>query len=473
MRACITDMSQRAWWRVLLIVVSICALAIPATASAGQSPTSATVRDWNLYASNALTNPSTAPDMPGIAQAPQAAALHVGMVQGAVYDAVNAIDGGHRPYLADLPPASPSASKAAAAATAGHDVLVGLKAAGGVTMLPQAVRDWLDAKYAATRAAIPDGPAEDDGVAAGAAAAAKMLATRADDRRFDPFTVVEGTDPGEWRLAPPQGPMGTVARDPAPWVGNVRPFLVPNVEMLRSEGPDPLTSDAYAEDFNEVKEVGSLTSTTRTADQTAASIFWQDSGVAIWNRVFRAVAKSEHLNGVDSARMLAATNLAGADGSIGCWNDKYYWRFWRPITAIREAGSDDNPATEADPAWLPLFNPTIPVSPPPLVTPGFPDHPSGHTCISGAIVHALQDFFDTDRIAFTAESNKCPAPPPPIPTTGTCPPRSFDRFSEALKEIIDARVWSGIHFRNADVQGAVLGKKVAHWLDKHYLQPVD
>ena len=158
------------------------------------------------------------------------------------------------------------------------------------------------------------------------------------------------------------------------------------------------------------------------------------------------------------------TNLAAADGSIGCWNDKYYWNFWRPITAIREAASDGNPATEADPTWLPLFDPTIPVSGPPLVTPGFPDHPSGHTCISGAFVHALQDFFGTDKIAFTAISNKCcPAP---------CPPRSFDRFSEALKEIIDARVWSGIHFRTADVQGAVLGKKVAHYLGKHYFQPV-
>jgi hypothetical protein len=465
-----TSMTRHAWYRMLLIVLGVCALAVPASASAAQS-TSATVRDWNLYASNALTNPSTAPDMPGIAQAPQAAALHVGMVQGAVYDAVNAIDGGHRPYLADLPPASPSASKAAAAATAGHDVLVGLKAAGGVTMLPQAVRDWLDAKYAATRAAIPDGPAEDDGVAAGAAAAAKMLETRAGDRRFDPFTVGEGTDPGEWRLAPPQGPTGIVARDPAPWVGNVRPFLVPDVEMLRTDGPNALTSAAYAEDFNEVKEVGSLTSTTRTADQTAASIFWQDSGIAIWNRVFRAVAKSEDLNGVASARMLAMTNLAGADGSIGCWNDKYYWNFWRPITAIREAGSDGNPATEPDPAWLPLFDPSVSVSGPPLVTPGFPDHPSGHTCISGAFVHTLKAFFETDRIAFTAQSNKCPAPDP-IPPTGTCPPRSFDRFSEALKEIIDARVWSGIHFRTADVQGAVLGKEVAHWLDKRYFQPV-
>jgi hypothetical protein len=458
MRTSTTNMSQRTWWRVLLIVVSICALAIPATASAGQSPTSATVRDWNLYATNALGNPPTALVMPGVGQAPHVSVLHVGMVQGAVYDAVNAIDGEHRPYLV-APAADPSDSKAAAAATAAHDVLIGLEVGGG-PMLPQPVRDWLNTAYAESLAAVPDGPAKTGGIAVGEAAAAAMLAERANDGRFGPFAVVEGTDPGEWRKTPPN-----FGGDPGAWVGNVRPFLVPNVEMLRSEGPDALTSAAYAEDFNEVKEIGSLTSTTRTADQTAAAIFWQDSGVAIWNRVFRAMAKSEDLNGVDSARLLAATNLAGADGSIGCWNDKYYWKFWRPITAIREAAADGNPATEADPNWLPLFSPTIPVSGPPLVTPGFPDHPSGHGCISGGFVYALQDFFGTDRIAFTAESNKCSSAP--------CPPRSFDRFSEALKEIIDARVWSGIHFRNADVQGAVLGKKVAHWLDKHYFQPVD
>jgi hypothetical protein len=244
----------------------------------------------------------------------------------------------------------------------------------------------------------------------------------------------------------------------------VDPFLVPSVEMLRSDGPNALTSAAYAEDFNEVKDLGSLASTSRTADQTAAAIFWQDSGISIWNRVFRALAESEQLDGVESARLLAMTNLAGADGSIGCWNDKYYWNFWRPITAIREAASDGNPATEADPAWKPLFDPSVPVSGPSLVTPGFPDHPSGHGCLSGAIVKTLKAFFGTDRIAFTAESNKCfPAP---------CPPRSFDRFSDALKEVIDARVWSGIHFRTADVQGAVLGKKVGSYLDKHYFQPV-
>jgi hypothetical protein len=177
------------------------------------------------------------------------------------------------------------------------------------------------------------------------------------------------------------------------------------------------------------------------------------------------LALSHGLDIADSARFLAMTNLAAADGSIGCWNDKAYWSFWRPITAIREAGHDGNPETKADPDWVPLFDPTVPASGLPLVTPGFPDHPSGHSCVSSAIVHSMQDFFGTDDVPFTATSNKClPAP---------CPPRTFDRLSDSLKEIIDARVWSGIHFRTADVQGAQLGTKVARYMDEHYFEPTD
>ena len=199
----------------------------------------------------------------------------------------------------------------------------------------------LQRDYDASLASVPDGSAKDGGIAAGEAAARAMLTARTHDGRGGDFKFVEGFDPGEWRLAPPQGPTKIVAKDPATWVGSVKPFLVPNVEMLRSDGPNA----AYAEDFNEVKELGSLTSTKRTADQTAAAIFWQDSGPAIWNRVYRALALSHGSHGldiVDSARLFAMTNLAAADGSIGCWNDKAYWSFWRPITAIREAASDGN-----------------------------------------------------------------------------------------------------------------------------------
>ncbi len=246
-----------------------------------------------------------------------------------------------------------------------------------------------------------------------------------------------------------------------PEVANVRPFLVPNVEMLRTDGPNALTSAAYAEDFNEVKQLGSRTSTTRTAEQTKIAIFWQTNG-AFWNSVFRTLATTQGLDTGENARLFAMGNIAAADAYIGCWNDKYYWNFWRPITAIREAATDGNPATEGDPNWTPLFDPATPVPmPPPLVTPPFPDHPSAHACASSAVLHTLQNFFGTDKIAFSALSNK------------SLTTRSFDRFSDALKEVIDARVRAGIHFRTADVQGAVLGKKVAHYLQKHSFQPVD
>jgi hypothetical protein len=385
------------------------------------------VLEWNVNATSAIVTVAKQP--------PASAILSFAMVQGAVYDAVNAIDGGHQPYLV-APAADGSESKAAAAAAAAHDVLVALFPAQAAT---------LDAQLAASLVAIPDGSAKTAGVAIGQATAAAMVAARTNDGRFGPSVVVVGTDAGEWRPTPP-----AFATDPVSWVANVRPFILPRGDVFRSDGPNALTSAAYASDLNEVKSLGSATSTTRTADETDAAIWWQDHGVALWNRMLRNVIVGQGLDIVDAARLLAMTNLAGADGLISCWNDKYYWNFWRPITAIREADTDGNPATVADPSWTPL-----------LATPAFPDHPSGHSCISGAIVNTLRAFFGTDKIAFGAFSNNSH-------TT-----RSFARFSDALKEVLDARVWGGIHFRTADVQGSVIGMKVSHYLVKHFFAPIE
>jgi hypothetical protein len=231
--------------------------------------------------------------------------------------------------------------------------------------------------------------------------------------------------------------------------------------MLRSDGPDALTSDAYAKDFNEVKSLGSLTSTRRTADQTMAAIFWQAQPGVLYGGMMRSLSARYGLTTAENARLFAMVSLAAADGAIGCWNDKYYWNFWRPIDAIHEAAADGNPATEADPDWKALFDPSTATAPP-LSTPPFPDHPSGHGCVSGGTLHAMREFFGTDKIAFDIVS-------PRFPTQ----PRHFERFSHALKEVIDARVWGGIHFRRADVVGTVIGKKVAHWMRKHYFQPVE
>ena len=410
---------------VAMISALLPGVAPAAVAVGAESP--AVVLEWSVNASTAIVNVGRQP--------PHLAILSFAMVQGAVYDAVNAIDGGHQPYLG-APITSGFESKAAAAAAAGHDVLVSLFPAQGAT---------LDAQLVSSLAGIPDGPAKTAGVAIGQATAAAMIAARTNDGRFGPSVVAPGSDPGEWRTTLPAN-----AVDPASWVGNVRPFLIPRGDLFRSDGPNLVTSEAYAADYDEVMSVGGLDSTTRTADQTDAALFWQDHGPGLWNRIFRSLIVDRDLDIVEAAQLLAMENIAGADGAISCWNDKYYWNFWRPITAIREGAADGNAATTADPGWLPLFG-----------TPAFPDHPSGHGCVSGAIVRTLQAFFGTDKVAFSALSNNSQ-------TT-----RSFDRLSLALKEVIGARVWAGIHFRTADVQGAVIGGKVSHWLIKHAFLPVD
>ncbi len=414
-------------FRRLGLVVVIAGSSLTGAAPVFASSGGGAVITWNLHASNAIV---------GVArQPPHSAIFSFAMVQGAVFDAVNAIEGGYEPYLSS-PEADGSESTDAAVATAAYRVLV--------TLFP-GQQSTLQPLYDASLAAVPDGTSEDAGVAIGEATAQAMLHERVGDGRAGSPVIDRGDSPGEWRPELPN-----FAEDPASWAGNVRPFLMDSMDQFRSDGPNALTSRAYAEDFNEVKSIGAANSTTRTADQTDSAIFWQDHGVALWNRIQRSLATSHSLTGAEAARLFATTNLAGADGVIACWNDKNYFNFWRPMTAIRQAGTDGNRATEADPNWAPL-----------IATPPFPDHPSGHGCVSGAIVHTMQNFFGTDKVAFTAFSNN------------SMTTRSFDRLSTALKEIIDCRVWAGIHFRTADVQGSVIGKKVAQLLDASYFRPAD
>jgi hypothetical protein len=187
----------------------------------------------------------------------------------------------------------------------------------------------------------------------------------------------------------------------------------------------------------------------------------REGACAVRLTVVDSVCGAVALSTAENARLFAMVALAAADGAIACWNDKYYWNFWRPIDAVHEAAVDGNPETRADTSWKPLFDPAT-ATVPALSTPAFPDHPSGHTCSSGATLHVLRDFFGTDKIAFDIVS-------PRFPTQ----PRHFERFSQALEEVIDARVWGGIHFHTADTQGAVIGKKIARWERGHYFQPID
>jgi PAP2 superfamily len=402
---------------LLVAVAALLALAAPARAD--------TVTDWNVNATNAL--------LVAAGQPPQVSVPHLAMVHGAVYDAVNAIDGGHRGYLISSRLATRSDSKDAAAATAAFRVLV---------HLVPAQQAALDGQYATSLATIPDGSSKTRGIAVGNAAAAAMIAARTDDGRFGPFRFDVGAGAGLWKPVLP-----AFTNDPFAWLKDVKPFLIQNASQFRSDGPLPLTSRKYAREFDEVKSLGSAGSTVRTADQTLAARYWAENPPGTWSRIFRTLAAQEGLSLVENARFFATLYLTAADALIGVWDDKAHWSFWRPITAIREADTDGNSRTEPDAGWVPL-----------IATPPYPEHPSGHTGLSGSIVTTLQQLFGTDKVAWTDTNNG-----------GLT--RSFTRFSQAIDEIVDARVWSGIHFRTADEQGERIGKQVARYREGRYFRP--
>jgi hypothetical protein len=409
------------------VPMSLVAAIVAVVAVAVASPARAdTVTEWNLNATSAIFVTAGQP--------PQLSVPHLAMVHGAVYDAVNAIDGGRDGYLISSRLATPSDSKEAAAATAAYRVLL------SIVPGQQAV---FDAQYAASLAGIADGSSKTRGIAVGEAAAAAMKAARTDDGRFGAFRFAVGSAPGVWRPVLP-----AFVNDPNAWLKDLRPFLIESSSQFRSKGPLPLASRKYAREYAEVKSLGSLTSTTRTADQTLAARYWAENPPATWSRIFRTLSAQQGLSVTENARLFAMLYMTAADALISVWDDKAHTSFWRPITAIREADTDGNPATEPDAAWLPL-----------IANPPYPEHPSGHTGLSGSIVATLQEFFGTDKIAWT-DTN----------TAGLT--RSFTRSSHAIEEIVDARIWSGIHFRTADEQGARIGGQVAKWRDKHYFRPV-
>lgn len=417
-----------------------------ATAPAQAGPAEDAVLDWNLYAIQALINAPTATP-PGVGQPPPVSVLHLAMVQGAVYDAVNTIDRGHEPYLDGLPSAPGSASKAAAVATAAHDVLVGMVI---VPALTPAIVTRLDDHLADSLAAatIEDGhSAVATGIAAGAAAAVAMLAERANDGRYTPFAFTVGSGVGDWRPTPPAN-----INDPNAWVALVDPFVMTSASQFRTKGPTEIGTGAYRKEYDEVKDLGgngTTTPTLRTPEQTATAQFFTVNPVEMFNRTLRGLSLSEGLTLVEQARLFAMLNVSGADAAIGCWDDKEFWGFWRPITAIRLGNSDGDDKTVGDPDWTSL-----------IASPPYPDHPSGFNCQAGAFMHAATAFFGKNKMEFglTATFGT-----PPITVT-----RPYERFTDVIDDAIDARVWLGIHFRSADVDGARIGENVARWLDKHY-----
>jgi hypothetical protein len=420
------------------------ALAIPGLAQAD------TVTDWNRTATSILIQ-----FPPPGGGAPPALAVNMGMVEGAVSDAVNAIERRHRPFL--LSQKFPKdASTDAAAAQAAYRVLSSLVADPRASIAPAlqtTMQQTLDSALAASLAPIANGAAKTNGIAAGNAAADAMLASRTNDGRFGPSPWVSNPDVGHWQ--PLINPMtGLPILDPTPWVGNVQPFTMKSSSQFRTAGPNALGSQAYADDFNETEALGRIDSSVRTALQTQIALFWQSNGgpAILWNDVARQLAEnpSYHLDTIATAALFGLMNLAGADAAINCWNDKYYWDFWRPWNAIPRADDDGNDDTEADGTWAALL------------TAPYPEHPSGHMCLDGALLGSMRMFFGTDNASYTVTSSRA-AMLPLLPN-----PRPFSSFSAPLAEITEARIWAGLHFRTADVQGNQLGHEVAKWAANHY-----
>ena len=400
--------------------------------SAQTTPNAGTVRTWNANALAALA---------AAGQPPNVAVLHMAMVQAAVYDAVNSIDGGHEPLL------SPTASMDAAVATAAYRVLDGLGRA-PVPALSDAIRATLLGQYDQTLASIPDGPAKVLGVTAGAAAAAAMLAERDGDGRYVPVPLTTGTAPGEWRPIPPAN-----ASDPNSWVSEVEPFTLSSTSQFRTPGPRNLTSAAYAQEYDEVKSLGAATGSARNPAQAAIAQFYNVNPLELLNRTFRTISQTEGLSLVEDARLFGMLNVTGADTIINCWNDKRFHAFWRPITAIREGDDDGNPRTVGDRAWTSLET-----------SPAYSDHTSGYNCVAGSLMNAGKAFFGSDQMDFGVAR---------IAPTGPNVTREYHRLTDVVDDTIDARVFQGLHFRSADEQGARLGRHVAEWVADHAFRPVD
>jgi hypothetical protein len=423
-----------------LVLIAVAGLIPAAAVRAADEPTNM-VLVWNENAINVISAAPTA-NPPGLGNAPPLSPLHLAMVHGAIYDAVNAIDGGHEPYLEGLS-AIAGASEAAAVAQAAHDVLIGL-----TPDTLTAVKTRIDDMLTASLLLIDDGPAQDHGTAIGADAAAAMLAARIGDGRFDsePFPV--GEDPGEWRLVPP------LSNNVFGQFATVTPLTMNSPDQFRTEGPLDMTSAQYAAEFNEVKALGAKENSSRSAAQTSLASFVSANPIPYMNKGLREIAVAHALSTSEQALLFVKTSMASADALIACFNDKANYLVWRPQTAIQNATADGNPATLQQDNWVSLYP-----------TPGYPDHPSGYNCYSAGVWHSARLFFGTDKVGFSLTS------PGTAPIAGST--RNYTRFTGVIDDTIDGRIYTGFHFRTPDVQGAWIGKKAAQWVDKHYFEPVN
>jgi hypothetical protein len=371
---------------------------------------------------------------------PGEAAVYMGIVHAALHDA--AVEVTRRSHFRAFARDTQAPSPEAAIATAAHHVLVGLQPALGLTPAQQAL---LDERYEAYLSGILESRSKEKGIAIGERAASAVLAERTNDgREVNP--LLSDLNP------PPPGP-GVWVPDTTPAVGlrmpGIKPLALESGSQFRPEGPTPLLSAEYADDFEEVKALGRADSATRTPAQTAVALFWTDHDLRQWNDGMIRLAVAYNLNLVQTATMLGMAHVAGGDAMIACFDAKYAYWFWRPYQAVPGAELDENPATDPDPAWRPLGG-----------TPSFPEYPSAHSCHSAAMAEALSAFFGTDRVPITLDSRM----------TGAT--RVYARLRQVVREVETARVLVGFHFRSSDLDGSRLGRRVARYVVAHRFKHV-
>lgn len=392
------------------------------------------VADWNHIMLEATLTPPATP-------APFST-RSTAIVQAAVFDAVNGIHPQYTPiHVGRTGPRN--ASERAAAVQAAFAILI---------RLYPAQSDSLDQQRSASLMGISRGWGAErsesiqQGIAWGQAVADAIWDWRANDGfavTLPPF--LGGSVPGEWRPTPPASLPGL-----GPQLADVTPWVIRSPSQFRPPAPPALDSTQYVTDFNEIKLMGSSSSDSRTADQTDFALFWNPGNPPdFWDPVATALAQKHHFSLLQTARLLAQMNMAMSDAIIGCWDAKYTYASWRPITAIRLADTDGNPDTQVDPTWTPL-----------LVTPPFPGYPSAHSCASGAAVRVLSHYFG-EKTAISVTNDALPGQM-----------RTFPTFSAALDEVANARVFGGIHFRTDCNAGQTLGSSVGEYVLKHSLRRI-
>ena len=401
--------------RCLLLI----AAALPlATRLVGQN----VVTDWNTISSTAIVKNG--------GKAPGAAAVWFAYESIAVYDAVNSIHQEFKPFYYDGR-CSRGASDEAAAIAAAHRVLV--------YYFP-AQQAALDASYAASLAKlVVTARAKADGIAVGEASAQALIAARIGDGLEANVPYTPGAGPGVWQPTPP----GFLAAA-TPWLGQMRPFTLHSASQFLPPGPYALSSEEWAANYNVTRVLGDKTSSVRTAGQTEIGLFWTENTTQQYARAFNYLAENYRLDLMDSARLMALLWTGYSDSAIGCFNGKYTYNFWRPVTAIQAGGG--NAELSADPAWTSLGT-----------TPNHPEYPAAHACITSGVSHLVEDFFGTPKVHVVVDS---------LAFTDGVHTHTFENTADWLDEVSWARVFAGFHFLHSLQEGSKLGESVARHVSR-------